>query len=108
MERRTDQHEDPPRRPDELLATCWTSAGDAASDRSDLRSPLTLRERIEAASAAGIRTMLADNAMVHLEPEGIPFWWEDGARREVSDRVRHSILEAAEALGARPQGDARR
>ena len=33
-----------------LLATCWSSAGDAASDRADLRSPLNLRERIEAAS----------------------------------------------------------
>ena len=38
-----------------LLATCWSSAGDAASDRVDLRSPLNLRERIEAASAAGFR-----------------------------------------------------
>jgi len=38
-----------------LLATCWSSAGDAASDRADLRSPLNLRERIEAASAAGFR-----------------------------------------------------
>ena len=40
---------------DRLLATCWSSAGDAASDRADLRSPLNLRERIEAASAAGFR-----------------------------------------------------
>ena len=84
-----------PTAPDELLATCWTSAGDAASDRPDLRSPLPLRERIEAASAAGfrgfgllsddlpaavaeygltgIRAMLADNGMVHLELEGIPY-----------------------------------
>jgi sugar phosphate isomerase/epimerase len=118
--------------PDELLATCWSSAGDAASDRPDLRSPLTLRERIEAASSAGfrgfgllsddlpaavaeyrlsgIRAMLADNGIVHLELEGIPYWWDDGPRREESDRVRHGMLEAAEALGARhikvtPDGD---
>ena len=39
--------------PQELMATCWSSAGDAASDRADLRSPLPLRERIEAASATG-------------------------------------------------------
>ena len=86
----------------ELMATCWTSAGDAASDRADLRSPLTLRERIEAASSAGfsgfgllsddlpaavaeygltgIRAMLADNGIVHLELEGIPYWWDDGPR----------------------------
>ena len=39
----------------DLLATCWSRAGDAASDRADLRSPLSLRERVEAASAAGFR-----------------------------------------------------
>jgi sugar phosphate isomerase/epimerase len=118
--------------PDDLLATCWTSAGDAASDRQDLRSPLTLRERIEAASAAGfrglgllshdlpaavaeyrltgIRALLADNGIVHLELEDIPYWWDDGPRREESDRIRHAMLQAAEALGARhikvtPDGD---
>jgi sugar phosphate isomerase/epimerase len=108
---------------DDLIATCWTSAGDAASDRSDLRSPVNLRERIQAAASAGfrgfgllsddlpaaveeyrlsgIRAMLDDNAIVHLELEGIPFWWEDGPRREESDRVRRQLLEAAAALGAR-------
>src|SRR6478735_8176498 len=118
--------------PDELMATCWTSAGDAASDRADLRSPLTLRQRIEAASAAGftgfgllsadlpaavaeyrltgIKAMLADNGIVHLELEDIPYWWDDGPRRQESDRIRHGMLEAAEALGARhikvtPDGD---
>ena len=115
-----------------LLATCWTSAGDAASDRSDQRSPIDLRERIEAASAAGfqgigllsadlpaaeeryglpgIRTMLDDNGIVDLELEGIPYWWEDGPRREESDRIRRRLLRAAERLGARhikvtPDGD---
>ena len=128
----TSRHEELPADPDELLATCWTTAGDAASDRSDLRSPLTLRERIEAASSAGfrgfgllsadlpaavaeyrltgIRTMLADNGIVHLELEDIPYWWEDGPRRQESDRIRHGLLEAAETLGARhikvtPDGD---
>src|SRR4051794_1763364 len=93
-----------------LLATCWSSAGDAASDRADQRSPLNLRERIEAASAAGfrgfgllsadlpaaeqeyglsgIRAMLDDNGMADLELEGIPYWWDDGPQREESDRIR--------------------
>ena len=129
---RAGMREEVPANSDELLATCWTSAGDAASDRPDLRSPLTLRERIEAASAAGFRgfgllsddlpaavaryrmtgiqTMLADNGIVHLALEGIPYWWDDGARRQESDRIRHAILDAAEALGARhikvtPDGD---
>lgn len=114
------------------MATCWTSAGDAASDRADLRSPLPLRERIEGAAAAGftgfgllsddlpaaiaqyrlagIRGMLADNGITHLELESIPHWWADGPHQQESDRVRHSLLEAAEALGARhlkvtPDGD---
>ncbi|WP_404387055.1 sugar phosphate isomerase/epimerase family protein [Humibacillus xanthopallidus] len=82
-----------------------------------------MRERIEAASAAGyrgfgllsddlpaavtayglggIRAMLDDNGIVDLELEGIPYWWDDGARRQESDRVRRDLLEAAEALGAR-------
>ena len=121
-----------PAAPDELMATCWSSAGDAASDRSDLRSALTLRERIEAASSAGFRgfgllsddlpaavdeyglsgiaKILADNGIDRLELEGVPFWWENGPRREESDRVRRGLLVAAEALGARhikvtPDGD---
>jgi sugar phosphate isomerase/epimerase len=115
-----------------LLATCWTSAGDAASDRADLRSPLDLRERIEAVAAAGytgfgllsadlpaaeakyglsgIRAMLDDNGIVDLELEAIPYWWDDGPHRTESDRVRHDLLHAAEVLGARhikvtPDGD---
>ena len=115
-----------------LLATCWSSAGDAASDRADLRSPLDLRTRIEAAAAAGfrgfgllsadlpaaeqeyglpgIRALLDDNGIVDLELEGIPYWWDDGPRREESDRVRHQLLRAAEVLGAKhikvtPDGD---
>src|SRR6478609_8418819 len=117
---------------DSLLATCWSSAGDAASDRQDLRSPLPLRERIEAASAAGytgfgllsadlpaaeseyglsgIRALLDDNGIVDLELEGIPYWWDDGLQREESDRIRYMLLKAAESLGARhikvtPDGD---
>ena len=117
---------------DSLLATCWSSAGDAASDRADLRSPVTLRERVEAAAAAGftgfgllsadlpaaeqeyglkgIRSLLDDNGIVDLELEGIPYWWDDGPHREESDRIRKALLNAAEVLGARhikvtPDGD---
>src|SRR5690242_5921839 len=117
---------------DRLLATCWSSAGDAASDRTDLRSPLPLRERVEAASAAGftgfgllsadlpaaeeeyglkgIRALLDDNGILDLELEGIPHWWEDGVHRAQSDAIRHMVLHAAEVLGAKhikvtPDGD---
>ena len=59
---------------------------------------------------AGIRTLLDDNGIVDLELEDIPYWWDDGPRRPESDRVRHGLLRAAEALGARhvkvtPDGD---
>jgi sugar phosphate isomerase/epimerase len=108
---------------DELLATCWTTAGDAAPSREDWRSPIPLRERVEAAAAAGftgfgvlavdlavaervygltgIRTMLADNGIVHLELEGLPDWWSSGPERARSDELRRFLLTAAEALGAR-------
>jgi sugar phosphate isomerase/epimerase len=107
---------------DELLATCWTTAGDAAPSRVDWRSPVPLRQRIEAAAAAGftgfgvlavdlavaeraygltgIRTMLADNGIVHLELEGLPDWWSSGPERVPSDELRRFLLAAAETLGA--------
>ena len=58
----------------------------------------------------GIRDLLADNGIVHLELEGIPWWWDEGPHRAESDRVRHLLLEAAEVLGPRhlkvtPDGD---
>src|SRR3954453_11984072 len=108
---------------DDLLATCWTTAGDAAPSRDDWSSPLPLRERIEEAAAAGftgfgvlavdlavaerehglsgIRAMLTDNGIVHLELEGLPDWWSGGPERARSDEVRRFMLTAAEALGAR-------
>jgi sugar phosphate isomerase/epimerase len=102
-----------------LLATCWTSAGDAASDRLDLRSPLPLRRRIEAVSAAGFRgfgllsadlpaaeqeygldgicAMLDDNGIVDLELEGIPHWWDDGPRRRRACGPEGAVQRAADS-----------
>ncbi|MFF3705955.1 sugar phosphate isomerase/epimerase family protein [Streptomyces phaeochromogenes] len=108
---------------EDLLATCWTTAGDAAPGRPDQRSPLTLRERVEAAGSAGyrgfgllyadlveaerayglpgIRSLFEDNGLVHVELELLTDWWADGAPRAASDAVRLELLRAAEALGAR-------
>ncbi|WP_326727294.1 sugar phosphate isomerase/epimerase [Streptomyces phaeochromogenes] len=108
---------------EDLLATCWTTAGDAAPGRPDQRSPLTLRERVEAAGSAGyrgfgllyadlveaerayglpgIRSLFEDNGLVHIELELLTDWWADGAPRAASDSVRLELLRAAEALGAR-------
>ncbi|MEU9448824.1 sugar phosphate isomerase/epimerase [Streptomyces sp. NPDC048277] len=106
-----------------LLATCWTTAGDAAPGRGDGRSPLSLRERAEAAGAAGftgfgllhtdlaeaerayglagVRSLFEDNGLRHIELELLTDWWADGPRRAASDAVRRDLLRAAEALGAR-------
>lgn len=108
---------------EDLLATCWTTAGDAAPGRPDQRSPLTLRERVEVAGSAGyrgfgllyadlveaerayglsgIRSLFEDNGLVHIELELLTDWWADGAPRAASDAVRLELLRAAEALGAR-------
>src|SRR3954462_14151581 len=45
--------------------------------------------------------MLDDTGIVDLELEGIPDWWDNGPRREESDRIRHALLTAAETLRAR-------
>nr|WSZ94637.1 sugar phosphate isomerase/epimerase [Streptomyces sp. NBC_00857] len=108
---------------DEFLATCWTTAGDAAPDQNDQRSPLSLRERVEAAAEAGfkgfgllyadlveaereyglagVRSLFADNGISHIELELLTDWWTEGPRRAASDAVRGGLLRAIEALGAR-------
>jgi sugar phosphate isomerase/epimerase len=105
-----------------LLATCWTTAGDAAPQVGDERSPIALRTRIETAARAGwtgfglvhadlvafqesdtltgLRAMLDDNGMTAVELEFLGDWWTTGPRREASDRVRSDLLAAAEAVGA--------
>lgn len=109
-------------RDEPLLATCWTSAGDAAPLRGDERSPFPLRQRIEAVAEAGfrgfglvyadllvaqqqyglsgIRSMLCDNGLNHIELELLTDWWASGPARERSDEVRRTLLTGAEALGA--------
>ena len=101
--------------PTELLATCWTHAGDAVPVAGRHLSPLDLRARAEAVAAAGftgigftiddldaakpaydlpqVRRICDDLGLAHLETTG-------GRRRE-SDRTRRSLLTAAEVLGAR-------
>ena len=107
----------------ELLATCWTHAGDAVPVAGRELSPVDLRARAEAVAAAGftgigftindleaakdthglpqVRRICDDLGLVHREVELLENWWTTGARRRKSDQARASLLRAAEALGAR-------
>ncbi len=109
--------------PPELLATCWTHAGDALPVAGRQLSPVDLRDRAEAVAAAGftgigftiddleaagsthslrqVRRICEDLGLVHLEVELLEEWWTTGVRRRESDRTRTALLNAAEALGAR-------
>jgi sugar phosphate isomerase/epimerase len=107
----------------DLLASCWTTAGDARPTRGDERSSFPLASRIATAARAGYRGfgivhadlaaddgrdrlddishLLADNGMLHLELEMLNDWFATGARRGASDAVRRDLLRAAERLQPR-------
>ena len=107
----------------ELLASAFTTAGDARPMTEPERSPFALRARVEAAARAGyrgfgivhadlvvarremglpgLRALLEGSGMAHVELEMLGDWFADGSRRARSDAVRRDLLEAAEALGAR-------
>lgn len=109
--------------PTELLATCWTHAGDALPVDGRRLSPLDLRVRAEAVAAAGftgigftiddleaarptydlqeVKRLCDDLGLVHLEVELLENWWTSGDARRESDRTRSFLLQAAETLGAR-------
>lgn len=106
-----------------LLASCWTSAGDAVPRRGDGRSPVDIRTRIESIAATGwsgmglghadlvhvrdtiglaeLAAMLTDNGVATLELEFIRDWWTAGTQRAASDRVRRDLFEAAGELGVK-------
>lgn len=107
----------------ELLAGYWTIAGNIPSFMGDDSSPFDFRDRVVAAARAGYRgigikhadlmkvkarygfaemkAILAANGIKHLELEALFDWFTAGERRRASDIVRHDLLVAAEALGAR-------
>jgi sugar phosphate isomerase/epimerase len=109
--------------PVELLATCWTHAGDALPVAGRQLSPLDLRTRAQAVAAAGftgigftindleaakatyglaqVKRICDDLGLTHLEVELLENWWTTGSRRQESDKTRRSLLAAAEVLGAR-------
>jgi sugar phosphate isomerase/epimerase len=108
---------------DELIATCWTSAGDVRPGRTADTSPIPLERRVAAVAAAGyrgiglgwpdvraaeqavglpaVRELIDAAGLRHIELEFVNDWWIDGPRRAASDHVRQGLLRAAEQLGAR-------
>ena len=111
--------------PTEMLAAYWTLAGDVYPGAPTEISPFPLADRAAAAAAAGytgmglvhedlvavageigyagIRRILADHGIRHVEVEFLNDWDLDPASpaRRASDRVRAELLEAAAELGAR-------
>jgi sugar phosphate isomerase/epimerase len=108
----------------ELLASYWTICGGAEPHTDHEWSPFGLPERAAAAARAGftglgiwhadllhlrerhglaeMRRILEDNGIRHLELEFLTDWFlPPGERRAASDILRHTMLEAAAALGAR-------
>ncbi len=107
----------------ELLAAYFTLAGDVYPFGPTEISPYSLQERAEAASKAGYRGMgliqadlmataekiglpavkriFEDNDIKYLELEFLVDWYLDGERRKASDKLRHEMLSAAQAIGVR-------
>jgi sugar phosphate isomerase/epimerase len=105
-----------------LIATCWTSAGDAAPLREDETSPLPIADRIAAIAQTGwdgiglvhadlvrardtigygeLSRMIDQAGIDIVEVEFLNDWWTTGEERAVSDLVRAELFEAAAALGA--------
>jgi sugar phosphate isomerase/epimerase len=107
----------------ELLASYWTICGAAEPHTDHEFSPFSLRDRAASAARAGfkglgiwhadlahlrsqhslpeMKSILADNGIVHLELEFLTDWFVDGEKRKASDANRRMLLESAAALGAR-------
>lgn len=108
----------------ELVATCWTSAGGAVPGAADQRSTFTLEDRVREVAQTGwvgmglvaddlvagrdtigfdgLRALLQDNGLHHIEVELVQDWWLPGFEDGQTDAGRRTelLLEAAAALGA--------
>jgi sugar phosphate isomerase/epimerase len=105
----------------DLIACYWTLGGQYQFGDHD-ESPFDFRDRVEAAARAGytgfglkhadlmltldrygmagVRSILADNGIRHLELEALFDWFMTGEVRERSDRMRADLLHAAGELQA--------
>jgi sugar phosphate isomerase/epimerase len=103
-----------------LLATCWTTAGDAAPYPGLQASPIDLRVRIESAALAGftgfgildhdlrrflatdelatLDAILRDNGMAHVELDFRTRWWADQFRALARQADEHGTRVALEFM----------
>lgn len=106
-----------------LIATCWTIAGNVVPGTDRHLSPFALDARIRAAASAGyrgiglwhgdlqvwlqhsdyrvLRRLIEEGGLRHIELEYLADWFAAGDARAISDRMRKDLFVAAEALGAR-------
>ncbi|MFJ4027513.1 sugar phosphate isomerase/epimerase family protein [Paenarthrobacter sp. NPDC089989] len=106
----------------ELVASCWTSAGDTAPLRVPETSPVPIGERMEALAAtgwagfglahddllqirdtigfAGLRDIIDQEGFRYIEVEFLSNWWDESKASEWRPQF-DLLLDAAETLGAR-------
>lgn len=106
----------------DLICTYFTLAGNIGPFDDNTASPVSLADRARAAGTAGykglgfgsddiacllatlgaqeINSILSDNGLVHRELEVLLDWFVEGERRKASDKLRHRLLDAAQAIGA--------
>jgi sugar phosphate isomerase/epimerase len=105
----------------ELIASCWTSAGNIAPLSHPETSPVPIAERLAALAATGwsgfglahddlgaakdsigfpaLRKLIDQAGFNHVEVELLSNWWDDSRQDEWKPQL-NLLLEAAEALGA--------
>ncbi|WP_442544103.1 sugar phosphate isomerase/epimerase family protein [Arthrobacter sp. KN11-1C] len=106
----------------ELIATCWTSAGDVAPLTNPETSPVPLGERLEAIAStgwagfglayddlvaardtigfSGLRKLIDQAGFRHVEVELLSNWWDESRSHEWKPQF-ELLLDAAETLDAR-------
>src|SRR5215470_11104693 len=103
-----------------LVATAWTSAGDTSPMRVPSTSPVPIDERVSAIADAGytgmglvaddlltirnsigfngLRDLVADHGLTHIEIELIERWWIPRGEAGNSYQVRDLLFDAADVL----------
>jgi sugar phosphate isomerase/epimerase len=107
----------------DLIATCWTIAGNVVPGRAHNVSPFAVEKRIVAAAEAGytgigfwhgdlqqylqrgnfrqLRKLLDECHFKYIELEYLGDWFATGERQRQSDVIRWDLFTASDALGAR-------